>query len=528
MTYTLKNQPVLRSASCPSSPPPSPDSPVVTERARPLTKVPFNLRRSSLTLATSPCPSPIQDKSYLEALGLRLNEAVSKALAHPSGSSLPSELLNGRRPIPAGRGRALGILIASYVGVCYSLLRLLIMVSSELQVARDNKSLYRAVLRALHKPLSVLLSDLSALLLPLLSSTAFLRPSAPTLTTSIPNATQLHAIAISDFAGELLSSFNDMALGLDTDSRSDGLKPIRAGLVSLIARVLTPLITGIKDTMIPLVDALENPAKTTSQKVHPSIVALQSLVPVYARALARYASTHPSHTLLASFLISIVWRALVALSHRPMVAQSSLQVVLTEKGQHVASPAVPSVAPTGLFKFKYGSSRPASPSTLSAAAADAKALCKILSHFPRPQTSVAKEAVDEAFVHLEALTSFLEVAEDPFFGVGKAVGEIADDIHDLTDELPTLIALPVLVNMRCFANIIDPKVRTVSAFVNVPEDVYRREYLAGFGRAEQYGPVVAQRILDEISTRPIVVHSECFVVWLKDRLGQIDIDPVGQ
>ena len=55
----------------------------------------------------------MQDGSYLEALSLKLSEAVSKALAQPSGPA--GELLGGRRPIPAGRGQALGLLIASYV-----------------------------------------------------------------------------------------------------------------------------------------------------------------------------------------------------------------------------------------------------------------------------------------------------------------------------------------------------------------------------------------------------------------------------
>lgn len=342
----------------------------------------------------------------------------------------------------------------------------------------------------------------------------------------IPNATQLHAVAIADFAGELLLSFDDMALGLDTDGRTDGLKPVRTGLVSLIGRVITPLMAGIKENLIPLVDALETPAKTISHKVkgsvHPSITALQSSVPVYSRALARYASTLPSHTLLASFLISIVWRALVALSHRSMVEQSSSQGMLAEKGQYPSSPRIRSVTSTGLFHLKYGSSRPASPVIASTSAIDAKALYKIFSNFPRPQTQVAREAVDEAFVHLEALISLLERVSDPFFEANKTVEEIAGEIHGLTDELPTLIALPVLLRMQHFGSILGPQVHSAAALFNVPEDVYRRDYLAGFGRAEQYGPVVAQRILDEIDARPIIDSSECFVDWLEARLSQAD------
>ncbi|KAH0827951.1 hypothetical protein J3R83DRAFT_3588 [Lanmaoa asiatica] len=489
MIYTLKNQSIFRPISPPSSPSTLPDSPVAIEGARSLTTAPFNLMRSSLSPITSPTRAPlIQDGSYLEALGLRLNEAVSKALAHPSGPSAPSELVGGRRPIPAGRGIALGTLI-----------------TSELQTARDNRHLYRAILRALHKPLSVLLSNLSALLLPLLSSSTFLQPSAPTLQMPTPNATQLHVLAIVDFAGELLLGFDDMALGIDADSRGDGLKPIRTGLISLIGRAITPLIAGIKEALIPLVDALETPAKTTPHKVkgsvHPSIIALQSSVPIYGRALARYASTHPAHTLLASFLISTVWRALVALSHRPVMTQSSATVVLTEKGQYTSSPRIQSTSPAGLFNLKRDSLRPTSPVITSTAAADAKALCEIFSHFPRPtHTQVAREAVDEAFAHLEALVSLLEIVNDPFFEVNKTAEEIADEIYRLTDDLPTLIALPVLL-----------RINSVTTLLNVPEDAYRRDCMAGFGRAEQWGPVVAQRILDEIYARPVVDPSEYFV-----------------
>ena len=49
----------------------------------------------------------------MEVLNLKLSEAVSKALAQPPGPPLPNEFVNGRRPIPSGRGTSLGNLIAS-------------------------------------------------------------------------------------------------------------------------------------------------------------------------------------------------------------------------------------------------------------------------------------------------------------------------------------------------------------------------------------------------------------------------------
>jgi hypothetical protein len=49
----------------------------------------------------------------METLSLKLSEAVSKAFIQPSGPAVASELVGGKRPVPAGRGRALGALIAS-------------------------------------------------------------------------------------------------------------------------------------------------------------------------------------------------------------------------------------------------------------------------------------------------------------------------------------------------------------------------------------------------------------------------------
>src|ERR1700761_4976547 len=112
---------------------------------------------------------------------------------------------------------------------------------SELAATRENPHLNRALIRSLLRPLSVLLSNLSAHLLPIISSPLFLSPPAPTLLAPSPNPTQLHALAISAFAGEVLEVFDDFSLGLDGDVRGDGLKVIREGLVSFINRVVNPL-----------------------------------------------------------------------------------------------------------------------------------------------------------------------------------------------------------------------------------------------------------------------------------------------
>lgn len=83
--------------------------------ARPLSKLSLStFRRPSSSPASGPLTHTVtQDGSYMEVLSLKLSEAVSKALAQPSGPGTPHELIGGRRPIPPGRGRALGALIAS-------------------------------------------------------------------------------------------------------------------------------------------------------------------------------------------------------------------------------------------------------------------------------------------------------------------------------------------------------------------------------------------------------------------------------
>lgn len=73
----------------------------------------FSRRPSPAPAQSQPAASIVQDGHYLETLQLKLSEAVSKALAQPTGPAAPHELVNGRRAIPSGRGHTLGALIAT-------------------------------------------------------------------------------------------------------------------------------------------------------------------------------------------------------------------------------------------------------------------------------------------------------------------------------------------------------------------------------------------------------------------------------
>jgi|SRR6266540_6424187 len=87
----------------------------VERGSRPLTKLSLGgfMRQPSLpTVASNPAPV-VQDASYLETLGLKLSEAVTKALVQPVGASTATDLVSGKKPLPPGRGLALGNVISS-------------------------------------------------------------------------------------------------------------------------------------------------------------------------------------------------------------------------------------------------------------------------------------------------------------------------------------------------------------------------------------------------------------------------------
>ncbi|KAH6914183.1 hypothetical protein BKA70DRAFT_657270 [Coprinopsis sp. MPI-PUGE-AT-0042] len=409
MINALKNPSFFRPMSRPASPAPNTpaaqvDSTTTPDKAtHPLTnKLSLNtFRRPTPTpLTPVPAPSLIQDGTYLEMLSLKFSEAVSKALAQPSGPVNPAEVLVGKRPLPAGRGSTLGSVIAS-----------------ELHAARENAHLRRAIIRTLHRPFSVLVNNLSSILLPLLASPAFLIPPAPSAQLANPNATQIHALGIANFAGELIEVFDKLELGTDNDPRGDGLKSIREGLGSLITKVTTPLIMGIRNELVALVEALESPAKapsglkSASGHQHPSIVTMQALMPLYAKALHRYTSSTQSHSSLANLLITVLWKGMVALAHRPdfgPAAPPSPTVPSTSSKKRRGSPpstTPPTTPPPSRFTLKLPPpSRPASPNSLvaSAPAADCRALFNLINTISRPEadnplTTLAREAVDEAF-----------------------------------------------------------------------------------------------------------------------------------
>jgi hypothetical protein len=399
-------------------------------------------------------------------------------------------------------------------------------------------------LRSLQRPLSALLTNLSNNLLRLLSSSEFLNPPAPTIQAPDLNPTQAHALSFATLAGELLEVFDELGLGLDSDVRGDGLKSTREGLLSVTTRVIHPLVAGIKAELTTLVEALESPAPnlapkpaTTSKVVvtqHPSVITLQAVVPIYARALMRYFSTTSTQSHLACLEISVVWRALVALAHRTpsqLAPPSSpnLALVGVKKGRPAGN-TPPNTPPSTRFIPKLPPSRPPSPPTptMPPVVSDARAVCDLLSSLPRPaddreSTRLAREAVSDACGGLKALLRLMESVQT---STTHSTEDLARELGTLTADLPTLISLPILLNAYVFTGDKGGP-RSVPSILGLPEERYRRECLTGFGRAEECTAAVGQRVLDVLSNQPGLLSdavAEAVVRWLKSEITPTPTD----
>jgi hypothetical protein len=409
--------------------------------------------------------------------------------------------------------------------------------------------------------MSVLRTNISAGLLPLISSPTFLNPALPTVQAPNPNTVQIHALAYATFAGELVEAFSEMGLGAEYDTRDNSLRAVRDDLVSMVGRVIGPLIGAMKTELCPVIEALEQVPPGTAAaglkgakpNVHPSITSLQTIVPIYAKALSRYASTPTAQTQLASLLISFAWRGLIALSARePGIftpPSTPKQVVIgldKKKPRQLSSTSPPPTPPMGRFMLKLPGppSRPPSPPAAATvagritAAGDGKILLELLNMFPRPAgdketTKLAREAVDEAFDALGGLITLLEAVQAASRAAKEKDTDVATICAQVHEDLPTLIALPVLLRAFVFNDPMAPMNKESTPFKGIAdllgmrEDAYRAGFLHGFGRAEEYAPAVGTRILD------ILHHAEwqetmrspnvkILVEWISKRLEESD------
>jgi cation transporter-like permease len=305
-----------------------------------------------------------------------------------------------------------------------------------------------------------------------------------------------------------------LGLGLDADARGDGLKSIREGLVSIILRIVSPLVADIRAELTPVIKALEgvNDSQTkatagakTSTVHHPSIVTLRTVMPVYTKALARYTAFSTAHAVLAAFLVGMVWKGLVALSNRPFIPSAPPSPVLASNKKVRTPPpySTPPLTPQlGRFTLKLPPSRPPSPpipAVPASASADAQALFEQLNLLPRPSadkeaTRLAREAVDEAFDALKALSVLLDAIHKT--GEGRTPEDMAKEIHELAKGIPLLVALPVLLHAYGGLNS-----SSVAKLLDLSGTEYRRSCLSGIGRAEESAHVIAQSVMDALEAQ---------------------------
>jgi len=244
-------------------------------------------------------------------------------------------------------------------------------------------------------------------------------------------------------------------------------------------------------------------------------------MPIYARALIRYTQWTTSQATLASLLISLLWRGLVALANRPYQSVSppgspGLNSAVVKGQRQSASMSPPATPPSVRFTIKLPPSRPPSPPSVqvpSTASADARALYDLLSLLPRPvaASQLAHEAVDEAFDGLKGVAALLEAEQTNAFAKGGQT-----ELERLTADLPTLIALPIVLRGYC------PTFRTVAEMLGISEDEYRKGCLLGFSRAEECAAAVGQRVLAVLTNEPHTLANVIVTKWLEVDVATAD------
>lgn len=389
----------------------------------------------------------------------------------------------------------------------------------------------------------MLLSNISAHLLPLTSSPQFLATTA-SQPQSCFNATHLHAVGLATLAGEVLETFDELGLGLEIDGRSDGLKVTREGLLNLVTRVVNPLIASIQSGLLPLIDGLEKPSpigrsgsglnarSVKTSGPHPSIAVLHSVVPLYAKGLAKIAAVDAAQSSLGAMVITLVWHGLVALAHRPFNSGSpppSPKLTSAVAKPKIKASATPPASPSPRFMTILPQSRPSTPPNHQASSSlpgDARTLFDILSLIAKPSKDkaaglLASEAVDEALAALESLVSLLDsVYANPRPEAAIHFGQLEADLMAVTDDLPTLIGLPIL--MRAYVvrggSQEGGDSRSVASMLGVTEDSYRANCLVGFNRADECEEVVGKHIIRVLRNDSATLGAAMVANWLERQI----------
>ena len=338
-----------------------------------------------------------------------------------------------------------------------------------------------------------------------------------------------------------------MGLGQEVDGRSDGLKVIREGLFNLVTRVVNPLIASIQSELLPLIDGLGKPspigrtgsglssksAKTSSP--HPSITALHAVVPLYTKGLAKIAVVDVAQSSLGAMLIALVWHGLVAIAHRPFTLGSppaSPKLASATAKPKTGSSATPPTSPPPRFMTILPPSRPSTPpnhSVGSSLPSDARALSDILGLIAKPSKGkaaglLASEAVDEALDALGSLVSLLDLIHiNPRAHATLNFEQLEAELTAVTDDLPTLIGLPILLRAYVVGGGSQEggESRSVASFLGVTEEAYRANCLVGFNRADECEEVVGKHIIRVLRNDTATLGAAMVANWLERQIRDV-------
>ncbi|KZT56166.1 hypothetical protein CALCODRAFT_324602 [Calocera cornea HHB12733] len=362
-------------------------------------------------------------ESYCTLLGMKLNEAVAKALV--GGAEGP--IWDRRRPVPAGKGRALGLLI-----------------SGEFMRGPNGSDTFtqRAILRSVQRPLSVLLTNIQGLMTPLLAAPQFL-PTSP-LPATLP-AAQVHALALAAFAGELHD-----ALLLPSVPRfvQEGLAPFRAQLSALETRACLPIVTTLKTILTSWAADLSSTA--VGLKEHPSVTAMNQSSGGTSKLLHRLLGPEPTEKRqiwAAELLAHVAWQGMVGLVYRSRPTARSCSPERTTSPPPTT--ALPSSTDRAEIPSRFGikqlvsrpvtpavQQRPTTPDPLSRDShAFQSIIAALASTLPAFTNSLASDLLSESLLSLAQLQTLLSLRSPPSADI---------TIPDL-DLLPSALVLTYLL-----------------------------------------------------------------------------------
>ncbi|KZO92590.1 hypothetical protein CALVIDRAFT_303890 [Calocera viscosa TUFC12733] len=413
-------------------------------------------------------------ESYCTLLGMKLNEAVAKALI----GATEGPLWDRRRPVPAGKGKALGLLI-----------------SGEFTSGPNSSDTFtqRAILRSVQRPLSVLLTNIQGLMTPLLASPQFL-PTRP-LPATLP-AAQVHALALAAFAGELHD-----ALLVPNAPRfvNEGLAPYRAQLSALETRACLPIVTALKATLTSVVADLSNPA--AGIKEHASLCALNQSAVGASKLLHKLLGPEPTEKRqiwVGELLAHVAWQGMVGLVYRP---RPPARAGSPERGASPPPVVLTALADKGDIPSRFGIkqlvSRPVTPAvpqrptTPSSLSRDAHAFHSIItalaSALPAFTNSLASDLLSELLLSLGQLQVLFSLTSPP--SVDVTIPEL--------DLLPSALVLAYLL----------PEGR-LAALLGMDPVTFRTHCLCDENHAEQCEGRVEQVARDWVANK-----EECTAVY---------------